>query len=66
MATKKKIARKKSEAAELIVLIPSKWGLASEDKKRLMHALQPVVNSTIQTKYGPIEPVCGVTNGDGD
>jgi len=66
MATKKKIVRKKSEAAELIVLVPSKWGLASEDKKRLMHALQPVVNSTIQTKYGPIGVVCGVTNGVGD
>ena len=66
MATKKKTTRKTRGAAELIVLVPSKWGLASEDKKRLMHALQPLVNSTIQTKYGPIDVVCGVTNGVGD
>ena len=67
MATKKKTApKKKSNAAELIVLVPSKWGLPHEDVKNLQKALQPVANSTITRMRGAICVVTGVTNGNGN
>jgi hypothetical protein len=64
MATKKKIVGK-SAAVELIVLVPSKWGLALEDIKKLQAALQPIANSTIGRMAGDINVVTGVTDGVG-
>jgi hypothetical protein len=66
MATKKKTTRKTRGAAELIVLVPSKWKLPQEDIKKLQAALEPVANFTIEKMAGTINVVTGVTNGVGN
>ena len=63
MATKKKTISKKSEARELIVLVPSKWGLSPADVKKLQVALEPKANSTLAKLAGAIHVITGVTNG---
>jgi hydrogenase maturation factor len=66
MATKKKITHKRDATRELIVLVPSMWGLSHVDLKNLKAALDPVARENIHTTHGPICCVCGVTNGNGD
>jgi hypothetical protein len=63
MATKKKTISKKSEARELIVLVPSKWGLSPADVKKLEVALEPLANATFSKFGGAIHVITGVTNG---
>ena len=65
MATKKKTISTKSEALELIVLVPSKWGLSPADVKKLQVALEPKANSTFASLGGAIHVITGVTNGVG-
>jgi hypothetical protein len=64
MATKKKITHKRDATRELIVLVPSMWGLSHDDLKNLKAALEPVARENIRTTFGPICCVCGVTNGN--
>ncbi|MGA2195284.1 MAG: hypothetical protein ABSH40_08440 [Bryobacteraceae bacterium] len=61
MATKKKSTSAKRK--ELIVLVPSKWGLAPADVKKLQVALEPKANATLAKLGGAIHVVTGVTNG---
>ena len=65
MATKKKTISKKRKALELIVLVPSKWGLLAADVKKLETALEPIANSTFASLGGAIHVITGVTNGVG-
>jgi len=60
------MATNKNPKAELIVLVPSKWGLASADVKKLKAALEPIANSSITRMKGAISVVTGVTNGNGN
>jgi hypothetical protein len=64
MATKKKITHKRDATRELIVLVPSMWKLSHEEIKSLKVALEPVARENIDTTFGPITVVCGVTNGN--
>jgi hypothetical protein len=63
MATKKKTAPRKPKAVDLIVLVPSKWGLPDADIEKLQKALQHEANSTITRMSGTITVVTGVVNG---